>query len=252
MTHPNIEIEREDVGEGVVCLRIARPQKKNALTLSMYRSLTTYLQEAAADPDVRVVILTGTAGSFTSGNDVLDFMQDPPTSTDSPVFQFLLTFIDFPKPILAAVNGLAIGIGTTLLLHCDIVFAATNARFRLPFVSLGLVPEAASSLLLPQMIGIHHASELLMSGRFFDAEEAREIGFVRRLVAPESLWDRTVEMARQLAAQPPQAIVLTKALLRAPLREQIHEVLQKEGALFIERLQSSEAQEAFMRFLSPK
>lgn len=252
MTHSNPEIEREDIGDGVVCLRIVRPQKKNALTLAMYRALTTYLQEAAADPAVRVVVLTGTDSSFTAGNDVLDFMQEPPTSTDSPVFQFLLTFIDFPKPIIAAVNGLAIGIGTTLLLHCDIVYASTLARFRLPFVSLGLVPEAASSLLLPQIIGMHHASELLMSGRFFDAQEAQSIGFVRHVVSPEALWESALAMARQLAAQPPEAIALTKKLLRAPLRTQIHEVLQTEGALFIERLQSSEAQDAFMRFLAPK
>lgn len=252
MTHPSPEIERNEIEDGVLCLRIVRPNKKNALTLSMYQSMTEALEYAASNSAIRVVILTGTEGSFTAGNDVSDFMKEPPSGTDSPVFKFLLTFINFPKPIIAAVNGLAIGIGTTILLHCDIVYASKDARFRMPFVNLGLVPEAASSLLVPQLVGMHYASELLMTGRFFGAEEAKEVGFVRHLTEPEELMDKALAMARQLVAQPAEALTLTKQLLRAPLREKVLQVLAEEGALFIERLQSDEAQEAFMRFLAPK
>ena len=246
------DILHEQPAEGVLCLRFNRPKKKNALTLAMYDTLTEHLAAAAKDDAIRAVLFTGSEESFTSGNDLMDFMQAPPQSVDSPVFRFLLALIDFPKPVLAAVNGLAIGIGTTMLMHCDIVFAASTARFRMPFVPLGLVPEAASSLILPQLVGLHHASELLMTGRFFDAREAKEIGFVRHLTPPEELFNKALEMAKTLAAQPPEAIRLTKSLIRAPLREKLSAVLHTEGNLFIQRLQSAEAQEAFMRFFASK
>ena len=233
-------------------LRLARPAKKNALTVAMYEALVAAFAEAAGDDEIRVVRLTGGPGVFTAGNDIFDFMQRPPTGEDSAVFHLLLALVDFPKPIVASVDGPAVGFGTTILLHCDYVMAAHGARFRMPFVSLGLVPEAASSLLLPGIVGLQRASEWLMLGTVFGADDAHAAGLVNRVVAPEALEEEAEKVAQALASQPKEALRLTKKLIRAPLREATLAAFQREGAVFIERLASPEAMAAFMAFAARK
>ena len=239
---------RTETADGVLRLTLARPEKKNALTLAMYDGLTAALAAAEADAAVRVVLLHGEGGTFTAGNDLLDFLNDPPTGEGSPVFRFLRAVSAFPKPLLAAVAGHAVGLGTTVLLHCDLAWAAPSARFRLPFVDLGLVPEAASSLLLPHTVGPKRAAELLLFGEPFSVEEALRLGLVNGVVAEEALLDHAQERARLLAQKPPEAVRLTKALLRRAHREATADTLGEEGRLFVERLASPEAQEAFAAF----
>ncbi len=195
-------------------------------------------------------MLTGAGGVFTAGNDLADFMMDPPTGPDSAVFQFLQAASTFPKPLLAAIEGPAIGIGTTVLLHCDFAYAAPSARFKMPFVDLGLVPEAASSLLVPRLAGHARASELLLLGATFSAETAREIGLVNAV--GDAPLERAQETARALAKKPPEAVRLSKALIKASTAEAVGETIVREGALFIERLGSPEAQEAFAAFFEKR
>ena len=241
-----------DTTDGVLRLTLARPDKKNALTLAMYQAMAETLGAADTDPAVRVVVVHGEGGSFTAGNDLFDFLNDPPKDASSPVFQFLRAVTVFGKPLLAAVAGPAVGIGTTVLLHCDLAYAAPSAKFRLPFVNLGLVPEAASSLLLPQAVGPKKAAALLLFGDVFSAEEAEQMGLINAVVAEDELLDFTLARARALAAQPPAALRLTKALLRAPQAEAVTATIQKEGSHFVERLASPEAQEAFQAFLEKR
>ena len=241
---------RTETAEGVLRLTLARPEKKNALTLAMYEGLTAALDAAASDAAVRVALLHGEGGAFTAGNDLLDFVQHPPEGEDSPVFRFLRAVAAFPKPLLAAVAGVAVGIGTTVLLHCDLAWAAPSARFSLPFVNLGLVPEAASSLLLPQTVGPKRAAELLLLGAPFSAEEAAAMGLVNGVVADP--LDYALAQARALAQKPPAALRLTKALLRRPHAEAVAATLSAEGRLFVERLASPEAQEAFAAFMEKR
>lgn len=229
-------------------LRLMRPAKKNALTVDMYEALVAELAAAEADDAIRVLRVTGAPGVFTAGNDIFDFMQRPPTSEDSAVVRLLFALLDFSKPLVASVEGHAVGFGTTILLHCDLVLAAHGAKFRMPFVSLGLVPEAASSVLLPGIVGLQRASEWLMLGTVFGAEEAHVAGLVNRVVAPEALEEEAETMAQALAAQPKEALRLTKRLIRGPLREATLAAFQREGAIFVERLGSPEAMEAFMAF----
>ncbi|MEM6325749.1 MAG: enoyl-CoA hydratase [Bacteroidota bacterium] len=234
----------------VLRLTLARPEKKNALTRAMYTTLAEALTEAAEAPQTRAVVLSGEGGTFTAGNDLFDFMTDPPRDETSPVFRFLHATVSFPKPLIAAVEGVAIGIGTTLLLHCDLAYAAPSARFKMPFTDLGLVPEAGSSLLLPQLAGSARAAELLLLGETFDAETAREIGLVNAV--SEDPVALAMETAQSLAAKPPEAIRQSKALLRAPLRERVLETMREEAALFVTRLTSEEAQEAFTAFMEKR
>ena len=234
----------------VLHLALARPEKKNALTRAMYAALADALEGASGDAAVRAVVLSGTGGAFTAGNDLFDFMMDPPRDETSPVFRFLHAAVAFPKPFLAAVDGVAIGIGTTILLHCDLAYAAPAARFKMPFTDLGLVPEAASSLLVPRLAGGARASELLLLGETFGAETAREIGLVNGVGADPLA--AAMAAARTLAAKPPEAIRQSKALLRAPLRERVERVMREEAELFIARLQSEEAQEAFTAFMEKR
>lgn len=234
----------------VLHLALARPEKKNALTRAMYSALADALTEASGDAQVRAVVLSGDGGSFTAGNDLFDFMQDPPRDETSPVFRFLDAAVRFPKPLIAAVDGVAIGIGTTLLLHCDLAYASPEARFKMPFTDLGLVPEAGSSLLVPRLAGAARAAELLLMGEMFSAETAREIGLVNAVVA--NATQHALERAQALALKPPEAIRQSKALLRAPLQDRVLETIREEAALFIERLQSEEAQEAFTAFMEKR
>jgi enoyl-CoA hydratase/carnithine racemase len=218
----------------VLHLRLNRPEKKNALTVEMYAAMADALRGAEENPDVRVILLSAEGDAFTAGNDLADFLQRPPTDESSPVLRFLHALIGASKPLVAAVNGLAVGVGATMLLHCDLVYAARSARFHLPFVGLGLVPEAGSSLLLPQRVGQARAAELLLLGEPFDAERALEMGIVSDVFPDEELAARVGERALRLAAQP-----------RAALPDHMRE----ESALFLERLRSPEAREAMQAFL---
>ncbi|MEO0558940.1 MAG: enoyl-CoA hydratase [Bacteroidota bacterium] len=236
----------------VLHITLSRIEKKNALTRAMYDALADALAEAAASAETCVVVLSGRDRVFTAGNDLMDFMAAPPTGPDSPVFRFLTALVGFPKPLLVAVDGPAIGIGTTLLLHADLAYATPETRFQMPFVPLGLVPEAASSLLLPRLAGHARAAELLMFGEPFSADTAREIGLVNEIVDSDAVVSRALERARQLAALPPSAVRQTKAFLRRPLAEAVAETISQEGAAFMERLTSPEAQEAFTAFFEKR
>lgn len=247
MTHLSVEKNGP-----VTTVRFARPEKKNALDLAMYEAWAAAFEEASADDDVRVVVLTGSAGVFTAGNDIGDFMRNPPTGESSPVFRVLSAVRAFPKPIVAAVDGPAIGIGTTILLHCDLVVATESARFQLPFVNLGLVPEAASSLLLPAVVGMQRASEWLMLGDVFDARAALAAGLLNRVVTADALEVTAQDIAVRLAQKPKEALRLTKKLLRGPVSALVEQTMGEESTLFLERLASAEAMEAFMAFASRK
>lgn len=242
-----VETTRHDA---VLEIRLNRPEKKNALTIEMYRRLTDALSAAQTDDAIRVILLGGTADCFTSGNDLQDFLHSPPTGESNPIMEFLRSISSADKPIVAAVAGAAVGVGTTLLLHCDLVYAAQNARFQLPFVDLGLIPEAGSSLLLPRLAGHQRAAELLLLGRPFDAETAREIGLVNSVISPDELEHFSRETARQLAGRSPEAVRLTKRLLKQATRDAVDKRMAEEAELFVGRLQSAETREAMQAFLS--
>ncbi len=237
------------IDDGVMTIRINRPEKKNALTVAMYAAMHEALQGADADDSVRVILITGTADVFSAGNDILDFIQNPPFDEDSPVGLFLQGIVRARKPVVAAVNGVAIGIGTTMLLHCDLVYAGEGARFRLPFVNLALTPEAGSSYLLPRMVGHQRAAELLMLGETFDAATAREIGFVNEVLPDEEVETKALAIAHELAAKPPAALRLTKALLKRGSAQALEETIRYELDQFRDLLQSPEAMEAFTAFM---
>ncbi len=234
--------------DAVTTLQLNRPEKKSALTAAMYQALADGLTAAEADPSVRVAVIRGTDGCFTGGNDLMDFMQHPPTGEDSSVGQFLKAIATFSKPLVAIADGVAIGIGTTLLLHCDLVYLGSNARLKLPFVNLGLCPEAASSLLLPRLVGTAKASELLLLGREFNASEAVSMGLANAKFESADLVDGAMAIVRQLAAQPPEAVRVSKALIRGRDRDAVAEVMRVEFEQFTARLMSPEAAEAFQAF----
>lgn len=237
---------------GVRTITFNRPERRNALTVAMYQETVRLLLEAEADDAIRVVVFTGSGGSFTSGNDLADFMGTPPAGPESPVFQLLTALVDARKPLIAVVPGHAIGIGVTLLLHCDMVYASSEARFQLPFVNLGLCPEGASSVLMPRIMGHARAAELLMFGEPFSAADAHAVGLVNRLLAPDALAAFAAERARTLAEKPLVSLRLTKDLLRHGVREQLHETLAREGVSFVERLGSPAATEAFTAFFEKR
>ncbi len=240
----HVQTERS---EAVVTIRMARPDKKNALTVDMYRGMTVSLREARSDPGVRAILITGAGGAFTSGNDLRDFAATPPADADSPVFQFLREISTCPKPIVAAVTGVAVGIGTTMLLHCDLVVADPAARFSLPFINLGLVPEAASSLLLPRMLGHVRASELLLLGDSFDAPAAVRYNIINRLSAPGAADDEAMAWAQALADKAPDALRLTKALIKSESTG-IQSRMEKESLDFVRQLHGAEFREALTAF----
>jgi enoyl-CoA hydratase/carnithine racemase len=238
--------------QGVLRVELRRPEKKNALTAAMYERLSRVFQEAATDTDVRVLLLHGQPGAFTAGNDLGEFLNDPPSNEEAPVFRFLAAFRDFPKPFMAAVTGVAVGVGTTMLLHCDLVYAGAGARFQLPFVSLGLCPEAASSLLLPALVGPARAAEIILLGEPFGAERAREIGLVNRVLPDTEVLDHALAQARRLAGQPPAAVRLAKQLLKRSQAALVKETMAEEDRQFGMRLASPEAREAFGAFLEKR
>ena len=235
----------------VTVIRLERAAKKNALTTEMYATIADALAAAHAD-DVRAVVLLGQPGIFTAGNDLQDFLARPPRGADTPVFRFLRGLIDLPVPLVVGVDGAAIGIGTTLLPHADVVVASSRARFQMPFVSLGLCPEAASSALLPPLVGMATASRWLLLGESFTAEEAHRAGLVNELVAEGAADARAIELAKTIASKPPGAMRASKELLRAPLRPAIHDALAREGKIFLERLTAPETIQAMTAFFAKK
>jgi enoyl-CoA hydratase/carnithine racemase len=237
-----------EIDAGVQTIRINRPDKKNALTRAMYAAMADAIVGADANSMVRVSILTGTADSFTSGNDLNDFLAGGATEGESPVQRFLAALLGAKKPLVAAVNGIAVGVGVTMLLHCDLVYAGESATFQLPFVNLGLVPEAASSLLLPGLVGHQRAAELFLLGERFDARRAEAIGIVNAVHADAALSAIVLEQARKLAAKPPTAVRLTKALMRSG-SARLAEQMREEGEHFARQLNSAEAREAMLAML---
>jgi enoyl-CoA hydratase/carnithine racemase len=229
-----------------------RPARRNAITAAMYEQLATSFREAEEDKSVRVVLIHGTADAFTAGNDLEDFMQRPPAGEDTPVFRFLHVVSEARKPIVAAVNGPAVGIGTTLLLHCDLVYAGENARFHLPFTSLGVVPEFASSYLLPLAAGYQRAAELLLLAEPFDARRAHECGIVTRVVPDAETLETALRNAQRLAALPPKSVRLTKELMKAGHRAEVQAQLRTEGAYFRAMLGEPAAREALAAFMQKR
>jgi enoyl-CoA hydratase/carnithine racemase len=222
----------------------------NALTRDMYAGLASALNDAAGDFSVRCVLITSEGDHFTSGNDIQDFMSNPPTNEDSDVARFLASLLDFPKPLIAAVKGHAVGVGTTMLLHCDVVVAAPNANFSMPFTSLGLVPEAGSSKLFPELVGYQRAARIFLTGESFGADEAKEMGLVESISAEAEKV--ALEIAEKIAKQPPQAVINTKALMKAGKHDAVAAVMKAEFEIFALALQSEEAAEAFMNFMAKR
>lgn len=232
-------------------IRLNRPQKKNAITAAMYSALADALEAAAADDKARAVTILANGDTFTAGNDLNDFLAAPPLDMNQPVFRFLKAISTFPKVVIAGVGGAAVGVGTTLLLHCDLVVAGPRALFSLPFVDLALVPEAASSLLLPRLIGPQRAARHLILGDPIDAETALGYGLATELAAEEALEARVLEIAQRIAAKPPEAVRLTKALLKAE-GEPVAARIAREADAFASRLTSAEAREAFTAFFEKR
>lgn len=237
---------------GVMTLTFNRLDKKNSITASMYAQLAEALTGAAQDSAVRVVLLQGHATVFSAGNDIADFLAAPPANTDAPVFRFLRAIATFPKPLLAAVAGPAVGVGTTLLFHCDLVYAGDNAAFSMPFVNLGLCPEAASSMLVPRMLGYHRAAEALLMGEPFMAEAALEVGLVNRVVPPTEVNSYAAEQARKLAAKPLSSLIETKRLMKASSTEAVLACILQEAQSFGRMLREPAAREAFGAFMEKR
>ncbi|ADN77490.1 Enoyl-CoA hydratase [Ferrimonas balearica DSM 9799] len=224
----------------VMVLTLNRPDKRNALTQQMYSALSQALTEAEQDDAIRVILLQGDAHCFTAGNDLNDFLQSGPLTAETPVIQFIQLLPKLTKPLVAAVSGAAVGIGTTVLLHCDLVYASDTAKFQLPFVNLGLVPEAGSSALLPALCGYPKAAELLMFGEPFDVQTAEQIGLINAVVAAEQVLPYALEKAQQLATRPPKALMATKALLKQAQPHDLAAVMEAELARFSDHLVSDE------------
>lgn len=244
------------VHNGVATIEIARPEKKNALTVAMYQAMTGALHAAREDAAVRAVLITGQPGVFTSGNDIEDFMARAPgqgsDAMDSPVFQFMRALLECDKPVVAAVTGAAVGIGTTMLLHCDFVYVSDEARLAMPFVALGLVPEFASSLVVPQLMGQRRAAEKLLLGDPFTPEQAVECGIANAVLAAGEVVNHARRIAERFNSLPPGAVREAKQLLRAPLHEQTLQVIRTESEIFARRLKSPEAMEAFQAFFQKR
>ena len=229
-----------------------RPARRNAITAAMYDALSNGIARAEGNRAIRVMLLHGTADVFTAGNDIEDFVQRPPQGEDAPVFRFLRTMSQAKKPIVAAVNGPAVGIGTTLLLHCDLVYAAEDARFQLPFISLGVVPEFASSYLLPLVAEYQRAAELMLLGEPFDARKAYECGFITRLVPATETLSTARAAAARLASLPGKSVRAAKALMKAPHSAAVAAQLQAESVQFRTMLSEPAAREALAAFLEKR
>jgi enoyl-CoA hydratase/carnithine racemase len=236
------------ITNNVARIEIARPAKKNAITADMYEAMSDALWDAQDNKSVRAILIAGQPEIFTAGNDLEDFMMKPPAGLDSPVFQFMKALKEAEKPVVAAVNGAAVGIGTTLLLHCDLVYAADNAKFSMPFVSLGLCAEYASSLLVPGTIGHVRAAEKLLLGEPFTAQEAVDMGLVNRVLPPEEVQAYAQGRAERFNLLPPSSVRTTKRLMRAAQKKLVDETIAAEAAEFGKLLRSEEFKEASTAF----
>lgn len=243
---------RYHVESGVATLELARPEKKNALTLAMYSALAGHLESAARDDAVRAVLIAGQPGIFTAGNDLHDFLQSPDLTADAPQIRFMLTLAGMEKPVVAAVTGAAVGIGVTMLLHCDLVYVADDATFSMPFTSLGLVPEFASTLLLPQVAGRVRASEKLLLGKPFPAHEAVVLGIANAVLPAAGVLAHAEAVARSFTKLPPGAVRDTKRLLREGLGSSVKDAIFREASYFGPRLAGAEAREAIAAILEKR
>lgn len=235
--------------DGLVEIRIDRADKKNALTAAMYRAMTAALADASARPEIGVVLFTASGDAFCAGNDLQDFMKGPEGA--EAAFAFISAIAAFDKPLVAAVQGLAVGVGTTMLFHCDLVYASPDARFTMPFVGLGLVPEAGSSLLAPVLMGQAKAAAMLLLGEPMDAASADRSGLVTAVVPAGTLYDHALAKAAALMRQPPEALRATRRLMKGDPAV-VQQRIVEEAALFWDRLQSAEAREAFTAFFEKR
>jgi len=240
------------VDAGVMTLTFNRLDKKNSITSAMYASLADAIERGQSDAAVRVLLIQGHETVFSAGNDIGDFLNQPPSNQDSPVFRFLRGIATLSKPLVAAVVGPAVGIGTTLLFHCDLVYAGDNAAFSMPFVNLGLCPEAASSLLAPRMFGYHRAAEALLLGEPFFAEAAQEVGLVNRVLPPTEVNAYAQAQARKLASKPLSSLIETKRLMKAGQQQAVLQSMADEGASFGRMLREPAAREAFGAFMEKR
>ena len=246
----HVRIERKD---GVLAITLARPDRRNAITVAMYAALADAIEDVGGDPSVRVITLRGEGQDFAAGNDLADFLEAAPRlSEEIPVWRLLRALATCETPLVAAVQGNCVGIGTTMLLHCDLVIADDSARFSMPFVDLALVPEAASSLLFPRLAGRRRAARYLLLGEPFSSEEAAEIGLVSHKVAAGELDRKLHELVAVLLAKPAEALRQTQRLLRHNMREEILERMKLESSLFAERLDSAEVRDAISAFFQKR
>ena len=239
--------------DGILKILLNRPEKKNAFTNAMYRELTQILSEGDQNPHVKVMLISGAGNAFSAGNDIADFMKSPITHEDAPPINLLKVLASLSKPLIAAVDGVAVGIGATLLFHCDLVYAQKDARFIFPFVSLGLVPEGAVSLLLPRLVGHQKASEILLFGEPISADDAQGVGFVNKVISESSALPYAEQRAKKLTALSSGSILRTKSLLKgSELKAAVLHQIDVEGRLFIDRLHSPAAKEALTAFLEKR
>lgn len=237
---------------GILAITLARPERRNAITVAMYAAFADAVESAASDPDIRLITISGEGPDFTAGNDLADFLNAMPRGEEIPVIRLLRALALNPKPLVAAVQGNAVGIGTTMLLHCDLVIAEESARFSMPFVDLGLVPEAASSLLIPRLSGRRRAASWLLLGEGFGAGEALEAGLVSHVVADGSAPGALADIAQRLLAKPAEALQLSQNLLRRGTADEMVERIELESGYFAERLKSKEVKSAIHAFFQRK
>lgn len=238
---------------GILKIKLNRPEKKNAFTSAMYRDLRKVLIDGDTDPRIKVILISGAGNAFSAGNDLADFINSPITHDDAPPINLLNALALLKKPLIAAVDGVAVGIGATMLFHCDLVYAQKDARFIFPFVSLGLVPEGAVSLLLPRLVGHQRASEILLFGEPISADEAHKIGFVNKVIGDSSALTYAEEKGQILTKLSTGSILQTKALLKdGQLQSEVLNQIDTEGKLFINRLNGSAVKEALSAFMEKR
>lgn len=242
----------QNAQDGILEVQLNRADKKNALTTEMYVLLTEAVERASSEAGIRCLLFTGSQGSFCSGNDIGDFLENPASGPDHPVARFMRALADFDKPAVAAVRGPAVGIGSTLLLHCDLVYAGRSARFAMPFVNLGICPEFASSYILPRLMGYPRAAEILLLGEPFDAEHAASCQLVNAVLEDDAVEAEARQMATRLAAKPPKALRTTKELMRRWSRDSVQRAIREEAELFMAMLHEPEAKEAFTAFMEKR
>jgi enoyl-CoA hydratase/carnithine racemase len=241
-----------ELSGNVLRVQLNRPSKKNAMTLAMYAALAEELDRADKNDDIRVVLVHGAGDSFTAGNDIADFVSHPPGPGDSPQARFLDALIRFSKPLVAAVHGIAIGGGATMLLHFDFVYAAESTRFQVPFINLALAPELASSYTMPARFGYLRAAELILLGEPFNAARGNELGLLTAVVPDQNVWDKANEIATNLARKPTGALKACKKLIKAPEHDSVRQAVSRELSEFAARVRSTEAKEAFAAFIEKR